>query len=117
MTAPDPDPQHVEVAEAAISALSGYSELAASLATQETTGRSLDGRVTVRANGGGALMGVDFQAGTLSRYSSEELGEIVTEAIRETQLRARRQFEAAMTDAIPDEARLAHQMIVESGPS
>jgi DNA-binding protein YbaB len=113
MTSPSP---YEEVSIAAQSSLSDYAAVAQQLAAQEVEGRSLDGRVIVRATGGGTITAVEFKPGTLLRYDSGELSEVVTEAIRETQLRARRDFDAAMTEAIPSAAKEAHRLIAESGP-
>jgi DNA-binding protein YbaB len=111
-----PAEQHDEMARAAIEALDGYAAVAAGLATREVQGRSIDGRVTVQASGGGAIRSVAFTPGTLTRYDSERLGEIVTEAVRETQLRARRDFEEAMREAAPAAALEANRLTAETGP-
>jgi DNA-binding protein YbaB len=91
------------ISAATVAALQTYGDQLHQLALVEVTGSSPDGRVLVRANGGGGLTGLQLRDGVLHRYDAAALSELVTRTVRETQRRAKEQYEHASAAILPPE--------------
>lgn len=103
-----------EIARNTAAALESYGQLASELAKQETQAQSSDGRVIVTATGGGTITDITFRRGATRYYDSVALSEVVTRTIRSAQVRARREFEDALNEALPDEVVETDRLIRNS---
>jgi DNA-binding protein YbaB len=109
------DQAHYErLAQAALTSMDAYEQTAKRLAAVPVTGRSRDGRVMVRVTAAGELVTFHLRAGTLRRYDSVALGEVVTRTLRETQERARARYEREMSERAPAEVAECERIVREA---
>jgi DNA-binding protein YbaB len=98
-----------EVSQAAIDAMAKMDEAVRKLAAVEIDGLSSDRRVAVRISAGGRITQFRLRPDVLHRYDSTGLGEVVTRTIRETQLKARANYERAAAELVPPEVAASQQ--------
>lgn len=107
------DDDYDRIAAETAAALELVARAAAHLAQQEVTWKSADGRITVRATPG-TITGLDLAPAMPQRYDSATLAQMLTEALRAAQLKARKEFTEAFEESIPDRVKQTQRLIRES---
>jgi DNA-binding protein YbaB len=107
--------RYAEMSRSAIAALDTMEATARRLAAVEVEAHSPDGRVTVRVTASGTVTAVRLRPGTLRRYGSVRLGEVVSSTLRAAQLRAREEYEHAVAAHVPEEVVEAQRAVEEAG--
>jgi hypothetical protein len=98
-----------ELSDALLAGLDRYRNEAARAVAAPVSGTSADGRVVVRVNGAGALIGLELRDGVIRNHDRTSLGELVTRTVRETQVRARTDCERVLARIELPELAAAHE--------
>jgi DNA-binding protein YbaB len=98
-----------EMARATVEAMDAVADEAGRLAMVEVEGSSPDRRVLVRVNATGRILRLGLRDGVLRRYDTSALSELVTRTIRDTQRRARDDYERAVEALEPPEVAASEQ--------
>ncbi|HZM84579.1 MAG TPA: YbaB/EbfC family nucleoid-associated protein [Candidatus Limnocylindrales bacterium] len=102
------------IARETAQAMEQVAQAAMHLAQQEVTWRSEDRRITVHATAGGTITGLDLAPAMPQRYDSAGLAKRLAEALRAAQLKARREFDEAFEQSIPEQVAETNRLIRES---
>ena len=105
--------RYAAVTAAGEAQLAGYAEAAERLAREPVEARSGDGRVRVRAAGGGNVVGLRLSDDVFSRYTVGALGEVVTRTVREAQERAAEAFRHRLAEVPTPAVAEADEIMAE----
>jgi DNA-binding protein YbaB len=99
------------VSAAARESMQAYYEEAKRLAGKQVEARSEDGGITARVTADGTLVSLTVRPDALRTYDSATLAELITQTIRDGQLRARADYEQAVAAAVPGSVTAATDIV------
>jgi DNA-binding protein YbaB len=105
--------RYAAVSAAGEAQLAEYGEAAERLAREPVEARSGDGRVRVRAAGGGHVVGLRLSDDVFSRYTVGALGEVVTRTVRAAQERAAEAFRQKLAEVPTPAVAEADEIMAE----
>jgi DNA-binding protein YbaB len=106
--------RYEELTRAAIAGMQTLTETARRLSAVEVEGHSRDGMIEVRVTAAGTVTAVRFRRGALRRYPNAVLGQVLTDTLRATQLKARERYDLAIEAAVPAEVGEAGRLVEEA---